>query len=79
MSNTAVSWGSRTWPVLNPVPATAEATKVAPLFLAKTSVKGPPESGLAWAMKAAGEPLFDVTPGARASRVELSVDISEET
>src|SRR5580698_9813559 len=72
LSRTFVSTGLRTWPDVNPVPATAAVTNSVPALRARTSVRGPPESGLAWAVNAAGDPFVEVTPGASASKVELN-------
>src|SRR5580658_5942127 len=79
LSRTFVSAGLRTSPVLNPVPATAAVTNCAPVLRARTSVSAPPARGLACAANAVGDPFVDVTPGASASKVELSPEVNEET
>ncbi len=79
LSSVAVRPASRTSPVVNPVPATAVATNCPRSWWASSKVSGPPASGLAWVSNASGEPLVDVTPGASASSVELSVDVNDDT
>ena len=79
LSRTFVSAGLRTSPALTPVPATAAVTNCVPSLRARTSVSGPPASGLACAANAVGDPFVEVTPGASASKVEPNPEVNEET